>query len=113
MIPDGDTRLTERRKQKRIYICDLCGTKKVFKGKAQLFDGAFAVFQGLKSIGLKDFSEMKIAWEEGFDFTWYCNDCHNRRGTMEKSRAHVIDNIQYRALRSISWSEGWRNSEKQ
>ena len=101
-IPIGNTRLTEHKKRDRVYICDRCSAKVTFNNKATLFSGGYVAFKSMKEAGLK-FEDMQNAWENGFDFTWYCDDCHSALGTLEESKTHVLQNIQYRTVRPKWW----------
>ena len=101
-IPIGDTRLTEYKKRDRVYICDRCSAKVTFNNKATWFSGAYVAFKSIKEARLK-FEDMQNAWENGFDFTWYCDDCHSASGTLEESKMHVHQNIQYRTVRAEWW----------
>ena len=102
--PPPDTRFTQWRKEERIYVCDKCNKPYQYKGKAKAFDGSYVFFKGVKEHGLKDFEDMLSAWENGVDFTWWCKECHAKKGTLADHQNFANQIVANRQQRTCNWN---------
>lgn len=73
-------------------------------GKSKEFGGSYVTFKGLKAHGLKLFSDMKLAWEDGTDFTWLCTLCHSVQGSQKAGQEFARHTLGCRQAGSSAWS---------
>ena len=107
-FPQGDTRLTERRKRKRICICDSCGVRIAFGSRATGFDGHFVndIWRSTRP-----FHELYDEWKKGeIDATWWCSMCHKRSSGADLNETRRVLGIQSRAVSRMARAAAWRAS---
>ena len=105
-FPDGDSRITEHRKNKRICVCDACGIRIAFGTRTMEFDGRF-VDESWR--GTMHFHELYNAWKRGdIDARWWCSVCHNGRGGADLDETRRVLGIAWRDDSRMARAAAWR-----